>query len=171
MEALAVAAPYLQAAGTAFSVIGALNQGRAASDAANYNAAVASRNAVVAQQQAAADAERQRRENVLRQGQIRAGYGASGVTLEGSPLDVLENSAAMGELDRQTILYKGRLRSMGSEETAALDVMQGENAITQSYLRAGSELFTGASKAKAGGAQPTPRMTAAGWRSGYDLQD
>lgn len=136
----------IQAVGTAFSVMGALSQGQQARQAGEYNAAVARNNALAAKQQADANAAAQQRKARLQLGSMRAGYGASGVGLEGSPLDVIEQSAAMAELDRQNILYGGTLRSQGYESTAGLELMRGENAVTSSYFNAGSTLLMGASK-------------------------
>lgn len=144
---MGAALPFLQIAGTVMSVVGALKQGQAQSDAMNFNAQMAGQNATVARQQAAADEARQRRENLLRAGNLRAGYGASGVTLDGSPLDVLEMAATTGELDAQNIRYKGSLRAIGYENSAALDTAGASNALTSSYYRAGSELLSGGAKA------------------------
>lgn len=144
---MAAAIPFLQIAGTVMSVVGALSQGQASADASNYNRAINERNATVATQQAAADEARQRRENLLRAGNLRAGYGASGVTVDGSPLDVLEMAATNGELDAQSIRYKGNLRAMGYNDTATLDGMAADNAKTSSYYKASSELLAGGAKA------------------------
>lgn len=143
MEAL----PYLQAAGTIFQAIGTLQRGQAAKAAGRYNAEVAERNAATARRQAAMDAETQKRESDKRLGAIVAGYGASGVTLEGSPLDVLASSASEAERDRQTILYKGELRAMGYEADAEIERFSGDNAARASYTKAGSELLIGGAKA------------------------
>ena len=78
---------------------------------------------------------------------IRDRYGASGVTVDGSPLDVLEMAATNGELDAQNIRYKGLLRATGYNDTATLDGMAGENARTASYFKASSELLAGGAKA------------------------
>jgi hypothetical protein len=134
----------ISAVGTAISVIGALNQGQQAADAARYNTAVAQNNAIAARQQAEANAAAQARKARLQLGSIRAGYGASGVALEGSPLDVIEASAAAAELDRQNILYSGELRAGGYESTAGLELMRGDSAKTGSYFSAGSALLKGA---------------------------
>jgi hypothetical protein len=140
---------FMQVAGTAMSVIGALNQGQQAKDAANYNAQVANNNAIAAQQQAAANAAAQERKSRMQLGSIRAGYGASGITMEGSAMDVLEASAATAELDRQNILYGGGLKADGYRSTAGLELMRGEAAETGSYFSAGSALLSGAAKAGA----------------------
>jgi hypothetical protein len=92
-----------------------------AAQAAEYNAAQAQQNAVVARQQAGASAEQQRMAATKHLGTMRASYGASGVTMEGSATDVLAESAGLAELDRLNILYGGELKAAGYEQTAALD--------------------------------------------------
>lgn len=137
---MAAALPFLS---TAFSVIGAISSGMQQKDAADYNAAVANNNAIAARQQAAANAEAQARESRRRIGSARAGYGASGVGLEGSPLDIIEQSAMEAEIDRQNILYAGDLKAQGFENTAALEKSKGKNAMTGAIFKAGSSLLTG----------------------------
>lgn len=137
---------FAQIAGTAMSVIGALNQGQQAKSAANYNAAVANNNAIASRQQAEANAAAQQRKARLQLGSMRAGYGASGITMEGSAMDVLEQSAATAELDRQNILYGGELKAGGYQSTAGLELMRGEHAETASYFNAGSALLSGMGK-------------------------
>lgn len=136
----------LLAVGTAFSAIGAIQQGQAANSAAKYNAAVAGQRATAAKQQAAADMDKKRRDTVRRLGSIRAAYGASGVTLEGSPLDVLAESAANAELDVLTIKYKGDLEATGYGNEATLETARGQQARTAGYMGAGAALLTGVDK-------------------------
>lgn len=64
-----------------------------------------------AQQAARENARRQSIEARKRIGLMRANYGASGVAIEGSALDVLEESAANAELDRLTILQGGSIQA------------------------------------------------------------
>lgn len=137
-------AAVLPAIATAFQVIGAISGASAEKRAANYNAAAAERNAVVSRQNAAADAELQSREARRRIGAARAGYGASGVAIEGSPLDVLETSAAEAEMDKLNILYKGELQAMGYEDTAALSRSRAKDAGTAGLFKAGSAVLSGA---------------------------
>lgn len=135
MEYVAIA---LMAVGTLQGAASAARQGEAAKAAADFNAQVARRNAQIATQQAEADAARQKQVAFKKIGEMTAAYGASGVTLEGSPLDVLEESVRTAEQDRQNILYKGKLRAMGYESDADLYNLSGENA-----LRTGQENATG----------------------------
>jgi len=134
------------AIGTAVSVAGAMSSARAQANAANYNAAVASRNAAIARQQTAQDLETQQRQARMQIGAMRAAYGASGVTPEGSPLDVLEQSASAAELDAQNIKYRGELKALGYSEEASLDSSQAGSALAFGNQQSASALLTGATQ-------------------------
>lgn len=134
-------------ASTAVSVIGALRQGRAAQQSANHNAAIADRNAQIARQQAGQEAAQIARENRLRLGAARAKAGASGVTIEGSVVDVLGDLVSQGELTRQQALYRGEIRAMGFADTAGLERARGKGAKSASFFKAGSALLGGATQA------------------------
>ena len=137
--------PIIKAVGAVVSAVGAIRQGQAAGAAAEYNAQINQQNAVIAQQDAAARAGQQERENYLRLGAIRASQGKSGgVAGAGSVLDVLADTAAQGELEVQNILYQGDLRARGFENTATLDEYNADNSRTSGYLKAGTELLSGA---------------------------
>ena len=138
--------PAMQIAGTVISVVGALSQGQAQADASRYNQAQAQRNATVATQQGAADEARQRRKNAAQMGSLRAGIGASGVTIDGSPLDFLEAIATEGELHAQEIRYGAQLKAMGLRETASLDGAAADNALTAGRFKASGELLAGGAK-------------------------
>jgi len=134
-------------ASTAMSAVSQMQQAKAQESAADYNAKLNKRNADIALQQGAADAEAQRRQNIMRFGAARAAYGAAGVTGDGSPLDVLESSAINMELDRQTILRNAKLKSMGYGESATLDEMSGANAKSAGQSGAVGIILSGATKA------------------------
>lgn len=134
--------------GTGISAVGAIQQGQAAKQTANYNAALADRNAVIATQQSAAHEEAQRKLDRRRMGAMRAGYSASGVTPDGSPLDVLGDSIAEAELNALNIRYEGQLAAQGYTESAGVSRRQGKQAEAAGYFNAGSALLTGGAKAK-----------------------
>lgn len=136
--------PALSAIGTAVSVVGAFSQGRQSSDAAKYNAKLAEQNAVTARQQGAAQQEQQRKMAEKKIGSMAAAYSASGVSYEGSPLDVLAESAGNAELDYQTIKYNTELRAMGYNNTASLERSKASNAMTSGYMNAASSMLKGA---------------------------
>lgn len=136
----------LTIASTAISAVGAISSAQAQSNAAKYNAQVAKNNAQIARDQAASESDRQRRLATKKLGEMRANYAASGVTMEGTPLDVMEESAAQAKLDELTIRYNGELQAMGFENTANLDRYRASQAMTSGYLSAGSALLTGGTK-------------------------
>lgn len=122
----------LMVASTAVSTIGAISQANAAAQAAEYNAAVA-------RQEAAAEEARRRREAERQMGQIRAGRAKSGVTVEGSPLIVLADSAMEAEIDALNARWTG-------ETSAKLYKMEARSARRAGIYNAGASLLSGASK-------------------------
>ena len=147
---MAAAFAGMMVAGAALSAYGAIQQGQQAKAVANYNAQLRTRDSSVALDQAAQEAQQVRWAGQRAQGTLLAGYGASGVTSEGSPMDVLGASAAQAKLDEQTVLYRGTLKATGYQSDAALNRVQGENAVQQSQLQAASYLVSGAGQAGVG---------------------
>jgi hypothetical protein len=181
---LAVAAAGMQVAGQVFA-------GQAASQAGKYNAQVATTNAQVEQQaaehaaltaegeaaqatQAAGYEEAQRRERArFLLADQRQRMLASGVDLEGSPLEVLSFNAGQYELDALAARYDGQVRSQALQseadarryagraagvrgvQGAGMALLQGQTAAAQQYGRALSTGF--------GAATGAPGKTVAGW--------
>jgi hypothetical protein len=136
--------PYLTAAGAAMSAVSAIKQGKAAKAAAEFNANIARENASIARGQTAQQIAQHDREQYLRMGAIRAAQGKSGgAANEGSVLDILADTAAQGELQRQDIAYRGSLAERGYNNTATLDTMAGKNAAKQGVMQAGADLLSG----------------------------
>lgn len=142
-------------------------QGEAEAGAAEHNAQVALVNAQIARSQGAADVATVDRAKAQKIGAARAAYGASGVTIEGSPLDVLERSAWNAELDKQNVLYKSNLKAMGYEDQSAMEMVRAKNARSGAAVRAGSEILLGAAKA----ADKLPRGKSGPSSSGYQVGD
>lgn len=150
---MAIAIPLLvvaTVASAAMAAASAVQQSKAQAKAAKFNAAVSDRNAVAARQQASADVEAFRQQTTLREGSLLAGYGASGVAEEGSPLDVLGMSAANAKRDELMIQYKGELAGMGYQDTGSLNRMQAEQAQEGGYYQASSSILTGVSNGISG---------------------
>jgi hypothetical protein len=141
---MAFAIPILMIVGTAVSVLGAIQQGKAAKAASEFNAQVAEQDRANTLEQTSLQARQAEREGRLRLGKIRAAHGASGGVFEGSVLDVLGDVAQQNELERQDILVQGQRQAAGLTNQASLDRMQGKQAVTASRFRAGSELISGA---------------------------
>jgi len=158
LEALAAAA---SAVSGIVGAMGAMQAANAQAEAAEYNARIQERNAIIADQnrkaavtQASIDAEDKRRDNRRVMASIRAAYGHSGIDLIGSPLDVLEDTALEQELDAQRIEYEGRARSregaikmLGLHEQAELDRMEARSARSAGRTAAAGALIGGAGRA------------------------
>jgi hypothetical protein len=114
---------------TAYS---AVQTGKANQAAANFNAESA-------QQEAEAKARLTREESQRRLGTIRANLGKSGATSAGTPLMVLAESAANGEIDAMNAQYTG-------DRQVALYRASGTNARRQGNMQAGTSLLSAAGR-------------------------
>ena len=146
MTGVEIAYIALAAASTTIAAVGAVRQGQAAANAAEFNADVAAKNAQAAEAQAQAASEAQKRDSQRRMGAAVAAYGASGVSLsEGSPVDVLAESARMAELDNLTLKYNYRLKALGYSTEASLARANASNSRTAGYLSGAGTALGGAS--------------------------
>ena len=127
-------------AGTALSAIGSIQSGNAQARAAEYNAQAA-------QNQAAAQEAQQRRQAARVMASGRANAAASGIEMDGSPLEVMADSAANAELDALTIRYGGQVR-------ADQERMRGSMARQAGYMGAASSLLMGMGQASRGPRAP-----------------
>lgn len=161
---MAAALPFIMAAGTTIAAIGTIQAGQAAKAAASRNAAVNERSALIARQQGEAAVKQQERMNVLRLGSATAAIGASGVRMEGSPLDFLESAAQQAELDVQNIRYSTELKALGFNENAEMDRERGSQAYRNSLWSAASTSLIGGSRAYGmrGAGTPVPVDSFAG---------
>lgn len=133
--------------GAGVSAYGAIQQGKAANNAAKYNAQVLENNAQMARDRAALEEIRARQVGKLSLSKARAAIGASGVTAEGSPLDALSFSAQNAEQDALLVRHAGEVEATNYTNDAALQRYQGKQAKKASYLSAGSELLSGVGRA------------------------
>ncbi len=170
MAFMVAAIPYIIAATAAVSAVSAIRQAQAQSAqyqqqadvsqvAGNFNATVNDQNVEIVRQDAKDQALQSDRETYLRLGAIRAAQGHSGGSSgQGSVLDILGDVAAQSELEKQNILYQGELKARGFQNSATLDRFGGstassrysaaaDNATTNGYLKAGTELLSGATNA------------------------
>lgn len=148
---MAAAASIFSIISTAMSVVSSISQASQQKQAAKYNQKVAENQAIASRQEAAANADMQRRRAAKQIGSMQASYAASGVSTEGSPLEVLEESARNAELDRLSILWGGETRAQGYESTAALEKARGKNAMASGLLSSAGSAFKGFAGAYSGG--------------------
>jgi hypothetical protein len=97
----------------------------------------------VQQQQAALEKERiedRRRQVISAQ---RAGYGAAGVTAEGSPLDVMIETAKESGYDAALAAYNAQLGAQRATMAGQLAQQQARAQEQAAYIGAGSSLLSG----------------------------
>ena len=145
-------------AGTGMGFYGGLQQGKAASAAASYNALLAQREASILEMQAK-DAEKRgqveedrfRQQMTAFQGEQISSLAASGVQVDsGSPLQILADTAEEIELDARTIRHNASMeawnfknQSYNALAQANLSKWEGKQARTNSYISAGTSLLSG----------------------------
>jgi hypothetical protein len=150
----------IMAVGAAVSAAGAIKQGNDQAAIADYNAKVGEVNAQQAQAEAAVNAGQQDRQTRQTLGQAAAAYGAAGVDMTGSPLDVMMDSASQGELAKRLILYQGDTKAAALRQGASVSEAQGGAAQTAGYFSAGSTLLTSAGSIAYKAGQGAPGSTA-----------
>jgi hypothetical protein len=133
-------------AGAAVSAVGSIAKGEATQAAATYNAAEDNQQAAEATDKASADEQ-----DYLRKGSDTvetavADQGAQGVTNSGSPLMVDEDTVRKVALGASRIQQQGAVTASRDRAGAQLATMEGNAAMTASYLDAGSSLLTAGSK-------------------------
>lgn len=132
--AIAGVVPIIAAAATVASVgltvASSMSQAKRADDAADQAKQAARENA----RRYAVDARK-------RIGLMRANYGASGVTMDGSPLDVLEDAASTAELDRLTILHGGAVDARRYKQAGQAALVSGIGTAASDFLGGGIQLY------------------------------
>jgi hypothetical protein len=99
---------------------GQVSMGEGQASAYDYNAQVAEQNAV---QAIALSAQQERQQRIIGRkaiGDIKAGFGASGLSMEGSATDVLAESMAAAEMDALTVRYGGQVKSTNFKNDAMM---------------------------------------------------
>ena len=140
----------LSLGGTALSTVGAIQASnaqaaaaRANAETAEYNAKIEAQNRADALRLANRDVEAKRRENRRLLSTMRASYGASGLSMAGSPLDVLEDAAFEMELDVNNIEAEGDARAKeasrrmyGYQQEAGLERGKAKTSRTAGFFNA-----------------------------------
>jgi hypothetical protein len=140
---LAVGSVAAGIAGTAFGMYSSHQQGKAMQAQHNYQAHIARNNALIAERNAAEerqagleDSRRIRLNTIALMGQQQVAMAANGIDIsQGTPLDLLADTATKGELDAQMSVYQAERRALNFETQAGnftnqsnLDILAGQNA-------------------------------------------
>jgi hypothetical protein len=136
-----------QIGGGILGAIGSLSQASAAKAAADYNAQVNENQAITVNNDAAMRATATSIKTRQRLAAVRAAGLENGFTDSGSTADVMDTVNTSGTLDQLTQIYDGTVRSTGLRNSAQLDRMQGEAAMSAGGLSAFTSIFSGFSKA------------------------
>lgn len=148
-------------ASTAISVTSSVQQANAQQAQAEYEAQVNMQNAKIAQENAAQErqtgieeARLQRMKTLQAVGSQQAAMAANGVDIsQGTSLDIVEDTAAMGELDALQLQYNYEKKALAYEQQANnftnqanLDYISGQNAYKSGMMNAAATGLAGASK-------------------------
>lgn len=133
------------AVGGLLGTYGSIAQGNAADTAGKLNAVQATQNASLATEQGQQQQAMLRVQTRKALGSIKAGYGASGITSDGSAMDVMMESAASAEKDIWMTGRNASIRATQYKNEAAMDIYRGKTGQTNSQMGAAANLLkTGA---------------------------
>lgn len=158
---IAIATALSTALSTTFGVISSVQQGKAAQAQYNYQAEVERQNAKIAEQNAAQvrqqgieESRLQRMKTAQKIGLQSTAMAANGVDVtQGTSVDVIEDTAAMGELDALQTSYNYETKAMQYDQQANnmlnqanIDVISGRNAYSAGRMNALASGLNGISK-------------------------
>lgn len=101
----------LTALSTGMAVAGHIREGEASAAAAEANAQAADRYAQMSRDEYGKKVAMEQFKNKLALGSIRSAYGASGVTMEGTPQEYMDQSAAAAKTNELNLQYEGVLKA------------------------------------------------------------
>lgn len=140
----AVAGVGLTAVGMVTQAQAAQQNAKAQQQAYNYNAQVANNNAIAAEQQAKADAEKIRRRYNQTLGKQRASAAGLGLLAGGGSFeDIQYDSLLQGELDAMNREYQGAIEANKYRSEAQLQTFYGQTAIQRGRSEATGSLLSG----------------------------
>lgn len=152
MPFIAAALPYIAAGAAAYGTLEAGAQaekaGKEQKRMADFNADLAVRDAAQKLDVASAEESRHRKAGAAFKAEQRAGYAKAGVTLEGTPMDFLEETAIRLEGDALNIRQAGYVGYQDSMMEAQLQRWAGRTALARgrnqrraSYISAGGNAY------------------------------
>lgn len=120
---------------TGVAIASTLQAARTAKAAGDYNAQLADQNAILAKRKAGEEERRFRVRSRKQLGAVRSAYAAAGVTLEGSPTDILDEMEYTVELDALTLRAGGEQSAAAFEAESRLARLQGRSIQTGARLK------------------------------------
>lgn len=159
MSYLAWGALIVAVVGTGVSVASNVQQAKTAEATGKYNAKVAENQALQTEMDAAESIKRKRRENKRLLATQRSRYAKAGVVEEGTPLELLAETAGLLELEALDYDRQKRMEAAGLRAQGAADRALGSNQARAGYLNAGSTLLSGTANAAYMGSQISTTRT------------
>ena len=146
MAFIVPALPYIAAATAAASAYMQYREGQTAKKIGEQQAASRREDARILRENAEFEIEQQRKRVRRFKGTQKVSLLASGVTLEGTALDILADTEIQAQLDRDIIRRNAELAARGLEQQARISAFTGGEAATAGSIRAGSTLLASAGK-------------------------
>lgn len=141
--ALAIASLSLAAIGTGVAVYGQMEAAKSAKEMGEYNAKLAENQAAQVDMEARESVRRRREQNRRFMAMQRTAYAKSGVTIEGTPLEVMAETAGILELEALDASRQASQQSMALRGQAAYDRRVGSTQARAAYIGAGASLLSG----------------------------
>ena len=133
----------MMAAGTVVSAYSAYQQGKMQRDLNEYNAKIAENNKILADRQYEIDHKEHQKRYRRLLGNQRVSYAKAGVTMEGSVIDVIEDSAIASNWEIQKMKYNRDVKKAGYTASAAKSRFVGQSAYWAGKMNAAGTLLTG----------------------------
>lgn len=132
----------LMAAGTVVSAYGAYQQGKMQKQLNEYNAKIAENNAILANRKYEIDKKDQLRRYRRLVGEQRVSYAKAGVAMEGSAIDIIEDSALSNAWELAKMKYNSEVEAAGYHASATKSRFVGDSAYYAGKMNAASTLLT-----------------------------
>lgn len=132
--------------GTAVSAAAGMAQANAQASSQQAQAAIYERQAQIERQTAEYEAQRQREKGARLAGKQRAAFLASGVSLAGTPTDIIADSTRENELDVSAIRYNGTIKSQNFSDQAKIYRVAAGNTKSAGALSALAPAISGIGK-------------------------
>lgn len=144
--AIAIASAVTAIASTALGVTSSVVQANQQKAIANYQQKVNEQNARASREAAQAKIENQRRQAKFTYGTQLARLGGMGALAEGSPLDIMGQSAAQQEYDNMVTKHAGEVQAIQFQQQAALNKYESDIASYNLGLNVTSQVVKGIGK-------------------------
>lgn len=144
--AIAITSAVVALGSTALGVTSSVVQANQQKAMANYQRKVNEQNAKASREAAQAKIENQRRHAKFTYGSQLARLGGMGALAEGSPLDIMGQSAGQQEYDNMVTEYEGEVQAIQFQQQAALNKYEADIASYNLGLNVTNQVVKGAAK-------------------------